>query len=471
MASGWFWFFGLLWAYILLIFWLIRSGKMQDWGLSLAFGFVLMIRTQKGKGALEAISRPKRFWNLFGDVGIGVVLLVMAGFTFLMLLIIGPSLDPGSGVEPAPANQILVIPGVNPIVPLWYGLIGLIVTLVVHEGGHGVLARANNLKVKSLGLLYAIVPIGAFVEPDEDEIKEASLRKRLRVFSAGPMVNVVVGLLILIPMIAMAGAADPIEGAALQSVVQDGPADLADIGPGDVITAVNGTPVASATELGPALEGYAPGDQVLINLHGGETRLLNLTDRWSTLTDAQREDIAAFGPDAQAWCQALYGEAIQDWAACAEAAQNDPMVGVGLFSTNAWHDVLTQPLGRLDNFARLIYLPLGEVQGSPILSTYLPAFLETPFHEQTFWITFNVLFWIFWLNILVGTFNALPMLPLDGGHIFRDATQAVLRKIRPNMDSERRDQLVGRLAGFVSLGIFAIILISLIGPRIAYLWA
>lgn len=465
VGTGWIWFFGLLWAYILLIFWLIKSGKMQEWGMSLAFGFVLMIRTKRGRGTIDAIARPKRFWNLFGDLGIAVVLLVMAGFTFLMILIIGPSLDPNSGVRPAAVNEILVIPGINPFVPLWYGLIGLIVTLVVHEGGHGILARANDLKVKSLGLLYAIVPIGAFVEPDEDEIREASLRKRLRVFSAGPMVNVVVALLVLIPMVAMIGAAAPAEGAAIQSIVAGGPADMAGIEPGDLITSINGTAVLSTSGLRGAMDGYLPGDNVTVGL-ADRTVNVTLTDRWSSLDEDAREGIAEFGADAAAWCQALYGDQIQDWAACAEAARMDPMFGVHLFDAHRWQTILTGPLDSLIHFVSIISLPIEEVRGSPLLGTLLPTFMETPFQEDAFWITYNVLFWVFWLNFLVGTFNALPMLPLDGGHIFRDTVQGILRKVRPNMESEDRDRVVGRVAGAVSFLIFGIIILSLVGPRL-----
>jgi len=92
---------------------------------------------------------------------------------------------PSAGVQ-------LVIPGVT--IPLWYGLIGLIVVMVVHELSHGVVARAEKLRLKSVGLvLFAVIP-GAFVEPDEDELKKAPLLSRLRVYAAGSMANIVVAL-------------------------------------------------------------------------------------------------------------------------------------------------------------------------------------------------------------------------------------------------------------------------------------
>lgn len=469
VANGWLIFFGLLWAYLLLIFWLVRSGKMRAWNLSLAFGFVLMIRTERGKGTLDWLGRAKRFWAVFGDVGIGVVLLVMAGFTFLMFLTIGPSLSSESNLRPATASEVFAIPGVNPFIPLWYGLLGLIVTLIVHEGGHGVLARANGLKVKSLGLLYAIVPIGAFVEPDEDEIKEATLRQRLRVFSAGPMVNIVVGLAVVLAFGALIGAATPLAGAAIPAVSADGPADMAGLLPGDSILAVNGAPIDGADHLGTVLDGYAPGNNVTITTSRGD-HVATLTDRWSSWSEEAKAEVQAWTEDAQALCQHLY-PGVEDWGACADAATQDAMLGVEIFDTSGRLDALSAPLGSGLNFLQVIQLPIEDFLQAPVLSSYLPTFTEAPFQEDTYWILVNCLFWIFWLNVLVGAFNALPMLPLDGGHIFRDAVAGVVQKVRPGISRETRDRIVGKAALLASLSIFAIILITIFGPRLSPLWA
>ena len=221
----------------------------------------------------------------------------------------------------------------------------------------------------------------------------------------------------------------------------------------------------STSGLRGAMDGYLPGDNVTVGL-ADRTVNVTLTDRWSSLDEDAREGIAEFGADAAAWCQALYGDQIQDWAACAEAARMDPMFGVHLFDAHRWQTILTGPLDSLIHFVSIISLPIEEVRGSPLLGTLLPTFMETPFQEDAFWITYNVLFWVFWLNFLVGTFNALPMLPLDGGHIFRDTVQGILRKVRPNMESEDRDRVVGRVAGAVSFLIFGIIILSLVGPRL-----
>ena len=106
------------------------------------------------------------------------------------------------GYAPTPGIAPL-IPGVqiegSPIsVPL-HAIFGLIVLMVVHEMAHGVVARMEKIKVKSLGLLTAgIFPIGAFTEPDEKQLKKADARKRMRVFSVGSMSNFLFGILFLL---------------------------------------------------------------------------------------------------------------------------------------------------------------------------------------------------------------------------------------------------------------------------------
>jgi hypothetical protein len=47
---------------------------------------------------------------------------------------------------------------------------------------------------------------------------------------------------------------------------------------------------------------------------------------------------------------------------------------------------------------------------------------------DAFWVVADAFYWLFWLNFMVGVFNVVPMLPLDGGHMFRDGVHATLRR-------------------------------------------
>ena len=42
----------------------------------------------------------------------------------------------------------------------------------------------------------------------------------------------------------------------------------------------------------------------------------------------------------------------------------------------------------------------------------------------------NLFFWLLWVNILLGFTNLIPMVPFDGGHMFKDMLRAILNVIK-----------------------------------------
>ena len=41
----------------------------------------------------------------------------------------------------------------------------------------------------------------------------------------------------------------------------------------------------------------------------------------------------------------------------------------------------------------------------------------------------NLMFWLVWVNILLGFTNLIPMVPFDGGHMFRDMVHDGLSRL------------------------------------------
>lgn len=481
-VSGLLIFFGLVWAYIIFLFWLVRSGRMQKWNLALMLGVVLMIRTKHGRKTLDRIAKPKRLWNAFGDFGTVFTLLGMVGITFLMMLSMVVALDRESGIEPVAAKNIIIIPGVTEFLPLWYGIAALIITLVVHEGGHGVLARANDMKVKSLGLLYAIVPIGAFVEPDEDELNAAPRRKRLRVFAAGATVNIVVAIGLLFAFAGMVAAAEPVDGVPVLGVTEDLPAHQAGLITGDIILTVNGTSVGDYGDFSQELDGYLPGETVVVGLSDGSTRSITLADRWTQQFDDESRAWVLSVDDPEnattedqqigvAICDSYFRDpetevrSYRDGGDCADQLAMLPFMGIRPLDAAYYQAILSEPFGSLQNFLFYVSMPIGEIPGNdvPVMSYYLPTFYEGSY--DGYWIVGSLIFWTFWINLMVGLTNILPMLPLDGGHIFRDAVGGIAAKIRPDADPTARDRVVGRLAGAMSFIILGAFLVTVLGPR------
>ncbi len=95
------------------------------------------------------------------------------------------------------------VPGIG-YLSFFQWIIAIFILAVVHEFAHGVVAKAHGLKIKSSGfaffsLLAPIIP-AAFVEPDEQQLQKASDVKQYSVFAAGPIVNILLALLILLAL-------------------------------------------------------------------------------------------------------------------------------------------------------------------------------------------------------------------------------------------------------------------------------
>jgi membrane-associated protease RseP (regulator of RpoE activity) len=42
----------------------------------------------------------------------------------------------------------------------------------------------------------------------------------------------------------------------------------------------------------------------------------------------------------------------------------------------------------------------------------------------------NFFFWLMWVNILLGFTNLIPMVPFDGGHLFKDTLHGTLSTVK-----------------------------------------
>ncbi|WP_435155415.1 site-2 protease family protein [Haladaptatus sp. DFWS20] len=218
-------------------------------------GPILTLHTQRGKKLLDRLARPKRFWRAWGNFGLGIALVVMVG-TFLVLVlqaiaIVQKPPEPTAVTQP---RNVLVIPGVNDFLPLSVApeiLFGLLVGLVVHEGGHGIFCRVEDIEIKSMGLaLFTILPIGAFVEPDEENRRKADRGGQSRMFAAGVTNNFAVTILAFMLLFGpIMGSITVASGAAVGGVFDGSAAGDAGIERGDRIIAVNGTAVESNGDL------------------------------------------------------------------------------------------------------------------------------------------------------------------------------------------------------------------------------
>ena len=79
---------------------------------------------------------------------------------------------------------------------------------------------------------------------------------------------------------------------------------------------------------------------------------------------------------------------------------------------------------------------------------------------------FDFLFWLVWINFLLGFATLIPMIPFDGGHIVRDGTHSVLARLNRNMHPMRVESLADRISSMSSILILIIVVMPIIMPRL-----
>ncbi|MFX1466992.1 MAG: site-2 protease family protein [Promethearchaeota archaeon] len=151
----------------------------------------------------------------------------------------------------------------SPVLPLLPGItisgeslpfiiFGLAVVLLTHEISHGIAARIEGVNLKSAGLLLLAILPGAFVEPEEEDIKKVSPTARLRIFGAGSFSNIATAFLVLLLLTNFSLLIAPLfgqsTGVLVTDIVPGGPADGI-LERGNVIFSINGMPTQNVQEL------------------------------------------------------------------------------------------------------------------------------------------------------------------------------------------------------------------------------
>lgn len=253
----------LTWVLVgILVYW-VAAEAVKRRGLLPAYvsvsGPLLTLHTQRGKALLDRLAQRKRLWRAWANIGIGISLVVMvAAFGFLLLSALLAVTNPQQAGVSQPRN-VLVIPGVNDFLPLEVApeiVLGLIVGLVVHEGGHGLLCRVEDIEIESMGVaLFTLIPLGAFVEPEAESQTKTNRGGRTRMFAAGVTNNFAITIVVFALLFGpIAGSIAVAPGAAVGTAIDGGAASDADIADGDRITAVDGQPIETNGDLSAYLE-------------------------------------------------------------------------------------------------------------------------------------------------------------------------------------------------------------------------
>ncbi len=400
---------------------------MKDKNSNFDFRFPLIIlKTQKGQSLMEKLSKFRFILILSW---ISLILMPIFSILAVSILLLTASLylsfpEVREIARETGPQGALLIPGINPYLPIIYGWIAIFIGLVIHELSHGVIAKAVDIPVRSSGILFFLfLPIGAFVEVDDTKLDSVSFKKSGRIIAAGAGSNIVVGLMALILLVGVVNTMEPVaDGLPVSKIVVDSPANMAGLLPGDIITHLNGIPVDDSNVFSQNFNNLSPGDEIILTV--------------------QRQSV-----------QYDYPIILSSRPENSE----EPFIGIMRPSIDINDSLHRYQNGLSFSTDLLVYFsfPSGDSYSIPF-STSMQNFYTSSLGNQ--YIVFsNLLFWIWFINFNLGIFNSLPLGPLDGGQAFKRG----LKSVTGNKLSQNNINYVSRL---VSISILVLILSMFLLP-------
>ena len=231
------------------------------------YGPVMAIRTNR-VGFFDKFTAFRTFFRHYGTVGVVAVIIVSVFITAMLIYSVYFTLmyppEPTGIYKP---QNLLLIPGLNEYIPSTFAVwFAFFITIAIHEFGHAILCRGENIKVKTMGALIAVIPIGFFVEPDEERLEQMKGMSKVRMFGAGITNNLVIGFACFMLLIFCMGFVTPLASPAIYGVYTDYPAAKAGVLPGSLVTAINGEPVTSRGDISIRLNATKPGDTLTLTI-------------------------------------------------------------------------------------------------------------------------------------------------------------------------------------------------------------
>jgi membrane-associated protease RseP (regulator of RpoE activity) len=378
-------------------------------------------------------------------------------------------------------------------------LVALLFSVMLHETGHFVLARKFGMKVTRYFVGFGptiwstwrgdteygikALPFGGFVkivgmhsmdDPDDPEDEPQAFRnkpawQRILVLLAGSVMHFILALVLVFGLALAVGIANDnvtqlgtVSACVPASVTaydngtcspsdQASPAKLAGLRVGDTVTAFDGHPVSNFTQLGDAIRAVPPGSPATITVRR-DGKLVTLPIKPASVS-GRSGSYLGIGPavlfqvasplGAIEYSGTTFGQVL---VGSAQAVTALPRELPKLFDKQPENPSGGQLIG---------VVGAAEATGSEVASN----------DGWQYKVSF-VLLLIASLNIFVGAFNLLPLLPLDGGHIaviIYERIRAWLARLRGRPDPGLADMakfLPVSFSVFIVLIVFSLALVA-----------
>ncbi len=164
-------------------------------------GPVILYRTKRFIEIIDVVAlKFNLLWKIIGTIGIFAGILFMVfGISYLVS---SAALIATGAVKESTLKFVLPSPVpttsvgyAHILIPFWTWVLTVFLIMTPHELFHGIMARIEKVRIKSVGPLLILIFPGAFVEPEEKQLKRKKLIQKLRIFCAGSFANIIVSFL------------------------------------------------------------------------------------------------------------------------------------------------------------------------------------------------------------------------------------------------------------------------------------
>ena len=310
----------------------------------------------------------------------------------------------------------------------------IILMIMLHELGHFVMAKRAGMKVTEFFLGFGprvwsvrrgeteygvkAIPAGGYVriigmssadevDPADEErtYRSKPYRDRLGVAVAGSTMHFIIAAILLFIVLAAVGT--PSRPAVVAQVVADSPAQSSDLRVGDRIVAVNGNPVKEFDEIPNYVQTHGEGELVFTVVREATGERLDVNLRPKKVVGEDGREVPRIGIVAS---NKLEYNRLPVPTAIGRTATDMPKF---MWETVKALGGIFSPNG-LENYSELLRGKEDANQNNRLMSPVGVAKVAGDAVESGW---FFVLMLLFSINVFVGIFNLVPLLPLDGGHV------------------------------------------------------
>lgn len=309
-------------------------------------------------------------------------------------------------------------------------VVGLLISVFLHEVGHFSTARLTGMKVTQFFMGFGprvwsmrrgeveygvrALPLGAFVRiigmNNIDEVEEAdesrayrskSYPRRLLVITAGSLMHMLIAFSLFFGVYAISGREQPTGVSIVRHVDdQNSPAYVAGVREGDTLLRIGNTAITDYDSVAATIGTYRPGDSVdvVIKQNGVEKSLAIVLAAHPQVKD-----------------RGYFGVAADDWG----WQRLNPVVAAGQsasdIGTTMWASVtgVVSALNPINSVRHLTDSSQADPATRPSTVVGVSQYGGTVGRSEGLK---GVLILLASVNVFIGIFNMLPLLPFDGGH-------------------------------------------------------